>query len=154
MPVAPPRDAEGNTLPHDHDEIRNEHHVIRHITPYDLYPDRQTHIRRVQSGAYSESSDPHGGMSVDIEEWMIADGLDPLHYVEDPSHGAKRLSVRELRALGFQIGWDPRSDNSHHGAVWGIGNGSKRKRRVAGLAVTIREAFGEGQVDPQFATEA
>jgi hypothetical protein len=30
----------------------------------------------------------------------------------------------------------------------------KRKRRVAGLAATIREAFGEGQVDPQFATEA
>src|SRR5205085_6430407 len=55
---------------------------------------------------------------------------------------------------GFQIGWDPHPDNPHHGAVWGIGNGSKRKRRVAGLAVTIREAFGEGQVDPQFGTEA
>jgi hypothetical protein len=154
MPLDPPRDPDGNTLPHDHKEIRNEHHVIRHITPYDLYTDPQTRIRRVQSGAYSESSDRHGGMSVDIEEWMIADGLDLLHYVQDASHGAKRINVGELRAQGFQVGWDPEPGNSHHGAVWGIGNGSKRKRRVGSLAVTIREAFGEGQVYPEFQAEA
>jgi|HubBroStandDraft_6_1064221.scaffolds.fasta_scaffold07060_4 hypothetical protein len=147
MPVEPPRDPDGNTLPHDHAEIQNEHHVIRHITPYDLFPDRQTHVKRVQSGAYSESSDQHGGMSVDIEEWMTTDGLDTLHYVHDPSYGAKRINVGELRAQGFQVGWDSQPGNPHHGAVWGIGNGSKRKRRIAALAVTIRAASGEGQVD-------
>jgi hypothetical protein len=154
MPLDPPRDPDGNTLPHDHEEIGNQHHVIRHITVYDLYTDPQTHIKRVQSGAYSESSDPHGGMSVDIEEWMIADGLDPRHYLGDGSDGAKRIRVGELRAQGFRVGWDPRPDNPHHGAVWGIGNGSKRKRRIARLAVTIREAAGEGQVDPEPPTEA
>ncbi len=87
-------------------------------------------------------------MSVDIEEWMAADGLGPLHYVQEAAHGATRITVGELRAQGFRVGWDPRPDNPHHGAVWGIGNGSRRKRRVAALAVTIRPAFGEGEVDP------
>ena len=109
--------------------------------------DPQTGIRRVQSGAYSESSDPNGGMSVDIEEWMIADGLDPLHYVADAAHGAKRINAGALRTQGFQVGWDPQPDNPHHGAVWGLGT-PKRRRRVATLATTIRNASGEGQTDP------
>ena len=154
MPVDPPRDLDRNILPHDHLEIHDGHHVIRHITPYDLYPDAQTRIKRVQSGAYSESSDPHGGMSVDIEEWMITRGLDALHDVEDPAHGATRINVGALRTLGLKVGWDPKPDNPHHGAVWGIGNGSKRKRRVRDLAVTIRAALGEGEADPQAAEEA
>lgn len=142
MPAAPPRDSQGNTLPHNHAEILPEHHVIRHITPNDLHTE-PSGTRRVASGAYSESSDAHAGMSVDIEEWMIADGLDPLHYVTDETHGARRLNVGDLRADGFQVGWDPLPGNPHHGAVWGIGNGSKRKRKVANRAVCIRKAAGE-----------
>jgi hypothetical protein len=141
MPVDPPRDAQGNIVPHNHSEILNDQHVIRHITPNDLYRDGASGVTRVASGAYSESAG--GGMSVDIEEWMIADGLDPLHYITDPAHGAVRISVRELRLLGFQVGWDPDSGHPHHGAVWGIGNGSNRRRRVARLAVTVRKAAGE-----------
>jgi hypothetical protein len=143
MPTAPPRDLDGNTIPHDHQEIRDEHHVIRHITPFDLHIDQTTGLTRVASGAYSESSDLYGGMSVDIEEWMIGDGLHSLHYCKNPAHGATRINVGKLRALGFKVGWDPKTDNFHHGAVWGIGNGSKRKRRVAGLAETVRKATGE-----------
>ena len=82
-------------------------------------------------------------MSVDIEEWMAADGLDPLHYVTDPTHGAVRIMVGELRKLGFQVGWDPDNSHLHHGAVWGIGNGSKRKRKVLAIAGTIKKAAGE-----------
>jgi hypothetical protein len=143
MPDEPPRDAEGKTLPHDHAEILAEHHVIRHITPNDLHTDQGTGVTRVASGAYSESSDAHGGMSVDIEEWMAADGLEPLHYVADETHGAVRLNVAALRPLGFQVGWDPLPENPHHGAVWGIGNGSARKRRIAREARTIRKVTGE-----------
>jgi hypothetical protein len=76
--------------------------------------------------------------------WMIADGLESLHYVIDDTHGAVRLCVGDLRKLGLKVGWDPHPDNPHHGAVWGIGNGSKRKRRVAALVVaTLRKALGE-----------
>jgi hypothetical protein len=143
MRSAPPRDADGNILPHDHADILAGHHVIRHVMPNDLHTEQSTGVRRVASGAYSESSDAHGGMSVDIEEWVVADGLASLHYVDDETHGAVRINVGTLRATGFQVGWDPLPENPHHGAVWGIGNGSRRKRRIAQMAQTIRKAFGE-----------
>ena len=72
MPTPPPRDAHGRIVPHDHLEILDSHHVIRHTTPHDLHTEPNG-LRRVMSGAFSESST--GGMSVDIEEWMTADGL-------------------------------------------------------------------------------
>jgi hypothetical protein len=85
---------------------------------------------------------------------MISDGLDPLHYVQDETHGATRINVGALRSLGFRVGWDPQPFNKHPGVVWGIGNGSKWKRRVRDLAITIRKAAGEGEVDPQFVRKA
>jgi hypothetical protein len=139
MPVDPPRDANGKIVPHNHSEIFDEHHVIRRTVPLDLCDDARR--RRLSSGAFSESSD--GGMSVDLEVWMRADGLEPLHYATDPTHGAVRLNVGELRRLGFQVGWDPDGGHRHHGAVWGIGPGSKRKKRVQKIATTIRRAEGE-----------
>jgi hypothetical protein len=75
MHADPPRDGNGKILPHDHPEILETHHVIRHTTPNDLTFDLQTGKHRIASGAFSESSG--GGMSVDIEEWMAADGLPP-----------------------------------------------------------------------------
>jgi hypothetical protein len=141
MPVDPPRDQQGRIVPHDHPEILNEHHVIRHTLPQDLCPDDGR--MRLASGAFSESSG--GGMSVDIEEWMLAAGLDSLHYVTAPTHGAVRLNVGELRKLGFQVGWDPDDAHPHHGGVWGIGNGSKRKRKILRLAITVRMVKGEGE---------
>ena len=82
-------------------------------------------------------------MSVYIEEWMKADGLNPLHYLLDPTHGAVRMNVGELRQLELQVGWDPDGAPPHHGAVWGIGNGSKRKRRVQRVASTVKTVEGE-----------
>jgi hypothetical protein len=140
-PTDPPRDVAGNVVPHDHPDILNQHHVIRHTTPRDLVVDADSRKSRIASGAYSESSE--GGMSVDMEEWMIRDTLDILTYVVDQSHGATRLNVGELRRLGFTVGWDPQPHNPHHCAVWGIGNGSSRKRKIAKIAVTIRKALGE-----------
>lgn len=139
-PVAPPRDLAGIVQPHDHPDILSSQHLIRHTTPNDLTTDVETGVRRLASGAYSESSD--GGMSVDIEEWMLADGLDPLHYVTDPTHGATRIKVGDLRALGFMVGWDPKLHNPHHAAVWGLTN-SKRRTKVSRLAKRVRKAEGE-----------
>src|SRR5258706_13915460 len=130
MPKPPPRDQHGKIVPHDHPDILDEHYVIRHATPQDLCDDDGG--RRLSSGAFSESEG--GGMSVDIEEWMKVDGLDPLHYMTDPTHGAVRLKVGDLRKQKLQVGWDPDNTHPHHGGVWGIGNGSKRKRRGLGNA--------------------
>ncbi len=140
MPIDSPRDLHGKIKPHDHVEISDDSFVIRHIVPHDLHTDGVTGVTRVSSGAYSESSD--GGMSVDIEQWMIGDGLHPLHYLTDPSEGATRLRVGDLRNLGMQVGWDPDGGHQHHGAVWGIGNSSRRKK-VWQLAITLRKAHGE-----------
>jgi hypothetical protein len=141
MPVDPLRDQQGKIVPHDHPDILDTHHVIRHTVPNDLCPvDTDPTKLRLSSGAFSESSD--GGMSVDLEEWMTADGLTTLHYITDPSHGAVRINVGRLRALGFKVGWDPDSGHKHHGCVWGI-NGPKKRKRIAPLAVTLKKVAGE-----------
>jgi hypothetical protein len=140
MPAPPPRDADGKIVPHDHSDILGSHHVIRHTTPNDLHSEGDGTVR-LASGAFSESS--AGGMSVDIEDWMAEDGLHALYYVVEPTHGAVRLNVGQLRELGFKVGWDPDGGHKHHGAVWGIGNGSPRKRRIRAICETIRPAEGE-----------
>ncbi len=141
MPADPPRDQNGKIVPHDHAEILNDHHVIRHTTPHDLCDDETGTKKRLSSGAFSESSD--GGMSVDIEEWMLADGLDQLQYVTELGHGAVRLRVGDLRATALLVGWDPDGGHPYHGAVWGIRTPKKRKR-ILGLSVTLKKAGGEG----------
>lgn len=140
MPSEPPRDEHGKIVPHDHADIGDDCYLIRHISPYDLHPEEQTGIVRVASGAYSESND--GGMSVDIECWMAAEGLDPCHYLSDLSERATRIRVGDLRLLGMEVGWDPDSGHKHHGAVWGIKNSSRRKK-VWKVAATVRKAAGE-----------
>jgi len=149
MPKPPPRDQHGKIIPHDHPDILDDHHVIRHTTPQELCDDDGG--KRLSSGAFSESEE--GGMSVDIEEWMKADGLDPLHYVADP-HGAVRLRVGDLRQQTLQVGWDPLPGNPHHGGVWGIGNGSKRKRRVLLIASSLKKAEGETLPIPRRTADA
>jgi hypothetical protein len=141
MPRDPPRDSQGNILPHDHAEILDDHYVIRHINPNDLAFDETLKGKRLGSGAFSESSG--GGMSVDIEAWMTANGLEQLHYVTNPLEGAVRIRVGDLRRLGYQVGWDPDGGHQHHGSVWGNFNGSKSKRRIRALAKTIKRAAGE-----------
>jgi hypothetical protein len=143
MPSEPPRSSAGAVVPHDHPEILDEQHVIRHTVPHDLTNPDDSGQRRISSGAYSDSGDATGGMSVDIEEWMMAEGLTTLHYLTDTSHGAKRIKVGDLRALGLQVGWAPEPDNRHHALVWGISSSSRRKK-VAKLPVaTLRKTKGE-----------
>jgi hypothetical protein len=148
MPKPPPRDQLGKIVPHDHADILD--YVIRHTTPQDLCDDDGG--KRLSSGAFSESEG--GGMSVYIEEWMRVDGLDPLHYITDPTHGAVRLKVGELRRQKLQVGWDPDDAHPHHGGVWGIRNGSKRKRRVLEIATSLRRAKGETLPIPRRTADA
>jgi hypothetical protein len=136
MPIEPPRGPDGRVIPHDHLEILDEHYVIRWTTANDVHPIEA----RLISGAFSESSE--GGMSVDIEDWIVSAGLDRLHNVPI-GFGAVRLNVGALRGLGFQVGWDPVGSNPYHGAVWGIGNGSGRRRKILAIAERLRSAKGE-----------
>jgi hypothetical protein len=140
MPSPPARDGNGKIIPHDHPEITNDHYIVRHTVPNDLHAETPTHTR-LASGAFSESSD--GGMSCDEQNWMADAGLDTLHYVANPTHGAVRLNVGALRMLGLQVGWDPDRGHEHHVCVWGIGNGSKRKRKIMALAETLRKVHGQ-----------
>ncbi|SRR6266481_6541901 len=140
-PAGPPRDEQQKVRPHNHADIPDTAHVIRHTVPTDVVPDGSTGLMRIASGAYTEGEG--GGMSVDIEDWMIAEGLNPLHYVTDPTHGATRLKVGDLRALGLMVGWDPTSENPHHCAVWGIKQSSSFRRKIMRIATTLKKAQGE-----------
>ena len=141
MRSEPPKDGNGVITPHDHPGISDDDFVIRRTDPKDLTdPDAQGH-RRIKSWAFSQSSD-RTGMSVDIESWLVEDGLAPTHYITDPKQGAKRISVWQLRVMGFQVGWCPETDNPHHGAVWGVTSSSHR-RHVAAIAMDLRAAEGE-----------
>jgi hypothetical protein len=135
--ACPPKDDNGETLPHDDPDILPEHFVVRHTSTREVYQGR------VSSGAYSESGDPNGGMSVDIEALLVVAGLDLCHYVP-AGYGAVRLNVGELRSLGLQVGSDPRPENPQHGAVWGLRSSGKRKA-VARIAIghTLRKADRE-----------
>jgi hypothetical protein len=134
MPIAPPRDAKGMIEPHDHAEINDDSYVIRHIVPHDI------HEGRVASGAYSESKG--GGMSVDIEAWIVAAGLAVLHYVRSDC-GARRLRVGDLRALGMKVGWDPDNGHEHHGAVWNMPKAQSSRRKISRMAILLKKADGE-----------
>jgi hypothetical protein len=139
-PQSVPRNAAGNTEPHDHAEIHDSDFVIRYTTPQDLHTETNG-VRRISSGTFSESSD--GGMSVIHERWVAEDNIDPMQYAKEKTHGAVRINVGQLRAQGFKVGYDPLPENPHHCAVWGIGNGSPRKRRIQKLAITIHKCGGE-----------
>lgn len=144
----PERDVDGHVIPHNHPDIKDEDYVIRHIDPwYHLIPVISTESlgpMRVNSGAYSETGDPPFGMSVDIEGWMVADGLSPLHYLPNPTFGATRLNVGALRLAGCQVGWDPIPGvNPHHALVWGLRNSGSMRKKIARLAITLKKAAGE-----------
>lgn len=141
MPIVrqpPERDSAGEIVPHDHREIHDGDHLIRHIMPNEMVPDGDGG-KRLSSAAFSESTG--GGMSVDIESWIIADGLPALHYINGPSKGAARLNVGALRKLGLKVGWDPDHGHVHHGAVWGIKNQGSR-RKIQNLAELILRPAG------------
>ena len=137
MPVErqpPVRDSVGEIVAHDHPEIHDVEHVIRHIMPNEMVQDANGG-KRLSSGAFSESTG--GGMSVDIEAWVIADGLSSLNYLGGPPEGAVRLNVGALRQLGLKVGWDPDHGHTHHGAVWGI-KGTSTRRKIRDFAEIIR----------------
>jgi hypothetical protein len=137
----------------DHVVVFGEQHLRHLLNSYQkYYNEARTHLslhkdapihRAVQSVGHTLAVPILGGAAPPISTSVSFRQGHPPHYVVDPTHGAVRLSVGELRKLGFQVGWDPDNAHPHHGAVWGIGNGSKRKKKVMAIANTIKKAVGE-----------
>lgn len=74
---------------------------------------------RISSKAFSPSTGPDAGMSVDIEKLIVAGGEDPKTYVVTPVFtGAVAISASAARSLGLWVGYDPLDDNPYHGEVW------------------------------------
>lgn len=125
MPKPPPHDAEGNVVPHDHEEIETDSVVIRRISELQLCVDKDGR-RRISSKAYQGSNDSDGGMSIDIPSFIEEDGKDVAEWVTTPRWiGSVQLSVATLRGRNLLVGYDPLpnkhsdNENPYHGAVWG-----------------------------------
>lgn len=134
MPLQPPRDENGNVIPHDHGEILDTHGIIRRISEEHLVDDDKCPTgRRISTMLFRASSEPNGGMSVDLQNEIEKSGQDAKCYVTTPRfYGSVRLHAGQFRREGFLVGVDPLPTNAYHGEVWG--NFSKGKqRRLLGL---------------------
>lgn len=114
-------------VPHDDPSISMDETLIRRINPAQhIVSDDNRGCRRVSSKAVSPSSEPNGGMSVDVLGLMVAANVDAGQYVTTPTFiGSIAFNVRAVRAVGLWVGYDPiignpgMPDNPYHGEVWG-----------------------------------
>ena len=128
MPGPPPRDDEGNVIPHDHPDILANHIAIRRISENWIVPDGNGG-RRVSSMAFRPSSGVNGGMSIDLESFILDSKLDPREFVTAPFWiGSVCFRVGALRGEGLQVGYDPVDGNKFHGEVWGASRRAQWKR--------------------------
>jgi hypothetical protein len=117
----PPRDATGTTEPHDHSEIEAEGLLIRRIDPIQhVVPDENRNCRRISTKAFQPSSEPKGGMSVDLKQLMDEAAVDARNFVTTPKHiGSVYFKASAARTADLLVGYDPLNDNAYHGEVWG-----------------------------------
>lgn len=145
MPLSPPpHDAHGNVIPHDHHGIGSADGIIRRI-PENWIVTESNGRRRLSSMAFSPSSGPHGGMSVDLQAQIEEAGLDCCEFLSTTSPqcvGSIRFEAGALRGQGFKVGFDPQPLNPYHGEVWGHYTGAMKRRILPGLAIWFVEIEG------------
>lgn len=84
MPLQPPpRDSKGNVTEHDHAGIHEKDGIIRRISEQQIVNDEKIGGRRLSTMAFRPSTDPTGGMSVDLQNLIEEAQLDPRMYVTD-----------------------------------------------------------------------
>lgn len=141
MPLdPPPRNRNGDVLPHDHPGIQPDDGVIRRVSPQHMVSDPKVQGRRISSIAFRPSSGPDGGMSVDLQRLIEEAGLEPRKYILSPPWiGAVRFTARGLRGEGLMVGYDPIPNiNPYHGEVWGITKAiQKRLQAIAVWLVAV-----------------
>jgi len=139
MITPPPRDDDGQVVPHDHSEISNKDEVIRRISVHHIVEDKNGQ-NIISSMAYKASSGKNGGMSIDLKQLIEKAGLDSRAYVTTPKWmGSVLFKVSELREMEFKVGYNPilapaPEPNPYHGEVWGKFTGSQT-RKLKNLAV-------------------
>lgn len=133
MPLQPPRDTNGNVIPHDHEEILDAHGIIRRISEEHIIDDDKCLAgRRISTMLFRASSEPNGGMSVDLQNEIEKSGQDARSYVTTPRfYGAVSLHAGQFRSEGFQVGADPIPTNVYHGEVWGTFSKGKQRRLLS-----------------------
>jgi hypothetical protein len=135
--AGPPRDTVGRVKPHDDKQnIPDAAYIIRYIASDQLIPS-ESGGRRLSSGAFSGSSkevDPYQGMSTDLMQPMLDDGLGPPGRKEDHhAEAVVRFRVGTLRSLGLRVGRDPgTTGDPYHVNVWGVEK--RHRRKIRGIA--------------------
>ena len=123
----PPADEDGNTLPHDHEQIADNHFVIRRVSDKQIAIDKKTGEKRLSSMVYKASSEKNGSMSVDLEHLILQAGICPKEHVTHSTWvGSIKIKAEDIRSSNFQVGYDPINDNPYHGGIWG--NFSKKNQ--------------------------
>lgn len=133
----PPRDEAGRVKPHDDKQnIPDDAYVVRYISNRWLLSG-ESGGRQLSSGAFSASSkevDYYQGMSTDLQQPMLDDGLGPAGRKEDhQAEAVVRLRVGSLRSLGLRVGPDPGVTNDpYHVNVWDVEPRHRKKiKRIA-----------------------
>lgn len=123
--------------PHDDASIKAGDQIIRRINPvHHVVWDDNLGCNRISTKAFSPSSTPNGGMSIDIEKLIVEGGLDPYEYVTTPKFtGSVVFSAGAIRDIGLIVGSNPLDENPYHGEVWNPDAPNKftksQKRRLA-----------------------
>jgi len=133
--------------PYDEEQICPQDTIIRRINPVQhVVWDDNRKKHRITSKAYNKSSGPKAGMSVDIENLIVAANQNPQTYVTTPVFtGSVAFSAGDVRNLELWVGYEPIKDvpdvqdNPHHGEVWAkIEKKSFTESQKSGLAKSAR----------------
>lgn len=128
MPLQLPPHSNNGVIPHDHEGILSCDGIIRRISLEHVVFDPKISGKRLSSRAFSPSSEPNGGMSIDLQQQIEEAGIVARTFVTTPTWtGSILFKAGQLRAEGFWVGYDPETDNPYHGQVWG--NFTKAKVR-------------------------
>ena len=135
--------------PHDDETIEADDQIVRRISPdHHIVWDENRGCNRISSKAFSPSSSPNGGMSVDIEKLIIEAGLNPYEFVTNPEFtGSVVFLAGAIRQIGLIVGSNPLQENPYHGEVWNCNTPKKftksQKKKLASACnwyVTIPNA--------------
>lgn len=139
--VGPERDANGRVIPYDDENIDSNDGLLRYFRNDQLVEDvKEPAGYRLSSAAFTPSSIPNHGMSVDLECSLLQAGLSVLAQCRGEM-GAARLEAGPVRDLKLKVGKSQTDENPHHGEVWSNGKRFSKgtQNELRKLAQIIKE---------------